>query len=264
MMKDKRRADLFQDAYVDAYTEMKNEGAGALSSRQRQTQNIDSAKSKNLALIDELKRYMTGGLAGGEHDKILTKKQYGEMKYSDLHRRTQKEIWADKDELFQGKLAREYMDQFTVKHGMDIQRPDFLAEMRASGKDMSTYDSLIMENIRNDVRQQLKASEYMMGDTYVRDKMTDEDFSKMLNNLHEESNSIFAHDGYLKQAEIYEGDEAALSELKQREAMIQQSINDEMERLKEVKYGTKPDKSNIFKDVQKDGKKILDKFKGKK
>lgn len=241
MLKDKRRADLFQDAYIDAYIESANKGSGALSERQKRQHQIDSRRQKNMAMADELKRYLSGGLFGGEYDEISNK---------DPHKRTQNEIIADNDRIVDGKIAREQLDELTVKHGMDIQRPDFLSEQRADGANMSYYDNLIEENIRNDVHQSLNDSPFMYGDTYVRENMSDEDFGKMILGLQHAGNEYLTNDGYLKQKEIYEGDEAALAELDHREEMIKSAVQEEIERLKEVKYGDKPEKSDLFSDVK--------------
>lgn len=256
MLKDKRRADLFQDAYVDAYTEMANEGSGTLTESQKREHAIKSRRMKNKALGQELKNYFSGGLLGNEYDEILTSREAGEIKYKDLHRRTQNEIIADQDAIIEGKLSREELDKMTVAYGKDIQRPDFLAEQRAAGEDMSDFDRVVRENIEHDVHQQLKDSPFMYGDTYVREKMSDDDFDQMIAGLEHAGAEILESDGFLRQEEFYEDNEAALEELHNREEMIKDAVQSEIDRLKDIKYGADSGDGK--------GMSAMDKFKSKK
>lgn len=256
MLKDKRKADLFQDAYVDAYTEMANQGSGALSTKQKQRHQIESRRHKNMGMLDEFKHRMTGGFVGGKHSKMLTYKESGEIKYKDKHRRSQNEIWADEDSIVEGKMALEKLDALTVKHGMDIQRPDFLSDKRSALEDarddahrsvlqheIDSYDRVISDAIHADVHQSLKDSPFMYGDTYIRDEMSDKDFDKMIRGIEHAGDEYLENDGYLRQAEIYEGNEDAMAEVEHRKETIKDAIKHEIEELYKARGSDKPDKS---------------------
>lgn len=251
MLKNKQKADLYQRAYVDSYTEMANKDSGRLTAKQKRQHNIQSRSKKNSALADELKRYMTGGLIGGEYD---------EMSYKDKLRRTKNEMIADKDDIVESKIAKEKLDKMTVRIGLDVQRPDFLASERERlGGGSTEYDKVIKQNIKHDVHQKLKSTGAIMGDTYIREKMSDKEFEDMINNLHGLGESIYENDDYIRQESIYEGNQGALDELEHRKDHIKGSIQDEIQRLHDVRGGDGK-KDSLFGDVKSKGKGIAGKI----
>lgn len=255
LIRDKEREDLFKEAYLESYTELANKGKGTLSHSQKRKQAIASRKEKNKAYFDELKRYLSGGLVGSEFD---------EMSYQDQMRRTQNEMIADRDDTVRAKETRERLDKLTYNEGRDIQRPDFLAEKRSDTSfDMTEYDDLIRESIYDDIHEQLKANNLLMGDTYMNQKATDKEFAELEKNIHTFGKHLKDKDIYLRQKSIYEGDDLALAELEAREQMIDAALNAEIEHLREIKDSEVSEKNSILDDMKSDVKGAADWIKDK-
>jgi type IV secretion system protein VirB6 len=219
----KNKEDLFKKAYLDAYTEI---GKGPLSSRERRKQERALKAEKFVSFMNGTKSAISGGLLPNEGEQ---------MKYTDRRLRTFNEQVADEARALQAKRDRKKLDELTVSSGRDIQRPELLSSIRAAGGDVGQIDSAIEQNLRNNFAERVRADESVMGDTYIRTKMSDTEFQQMVDKVYSHADEMSENDAYNRQEIIYKDNPAALEELDRRKSYIDQAAEDEVQRLHDVR-----------------------------
>ncbi len=245
-MNAKKKQENYQDEYLDTYKKMSSQGKGFLAKRVGFVEDYQNLKNdfksmkdeenserqmkgeKIMGAYDNMKSYLSGGLMGGENREML---------YDDSRLRSHAEIMRDQEEQNRALRRQKALDEQTVAEGHDIQRPDFLANLRSEKSGTAAhYDDLIKESIKDDVQSQLRTgTNQVMGDTYIKEKMKDTEFNAMIKNVEDTRLRMKEEDTYIKQEFMYHDDPKAMAEIKKREAHIDEAINDEIARLKELR-----------------------------
>jgi hypothetical protein len=267
----KEKSELFQRAYIEVYTELSAEKRERFKIRDRKKERAAKRAEmadRNVALGEELKRYMSGNLLRSEAD---------EVQYSDNKFRTLSEQVADRSRYDSGKEYKKQLDALTVKHGKDIQRPDFLAKQKEMLKntfdeaeranlqnDIANYDKIIKENLKYETRESLrshtdsKGISTIKGDTYIRDHMPKAEFDTMIQDIRNYGKNLVDSDIYMRQKSIYANDPSAMEELDNRVSHINSAVEEEVQRLRDVRNSDASNKHSIVDDIKSDGTKAKD------
>ena len=229
MLSAKQKEEVFRQAYLESYQDM---GKGPLSRRDLKEQKRAIKADKVVAWQEEMKRLLSGGLINNEADQI---------QWKDDKLRTFNEQLADKEESLRIQREKRELDKLTIQAGRDIERPDFLAKLRAEDKEAAAkYDQVIEQNIHNDVLRTLKDSGEIKGDTYIKTKMTESEFNTMLDNVRAQGKMMLENDKYGRHESMYQDNPSALDEISKRKEHIDNAVHDEVKRLLEVRNSDAP------------------------
>jgi type IV secretion system protein VirB6 len=233
----------FKKAYVDSYRDLVALKEERVAAKSRKKQERAHKADRNIASLNNLKRYLTGNVLSSEADEIL---------YQDSNLMTTNERIAQKEERLDAKARKKMLNKMTIEAGKDVQRLDYVAERRAEAegnskleKEMNRLDNLVKAAVSDNLRQALiegvidedgRQSGTIKGDTYVRTEMNDSEFDQMISDVRSRGQEIMLNDDYIDNADLYTGDGAA-AELETRKSQYGAAIEDEVGRLNDVRFG---------------------------
>lgn len=220
----KQQQEKFQDAYVESYIQMSDEGRGFLQKR-----------SSLLRGYSDLKETIKENARKDQEDRLLQREKFDslfggsvrgdQIRYDNEGLRTNNELLSDKA---QAKVSREISNKLnkeTLSAGRDIQRADFNADDRQK--------ALIEEYVRTSTKEALKSE--LMGETYMKTKMNDRSMKSMIDKLRLKEKEILESDQYLQDRGQYAGNGLAMQKLAEREQMIRNVVDSEINHINEIR-----------------------------
>jgi type IV secretion system protein VirB6 len=250
----------FQQAYVNSHQEMSSKGIGLLGknisplrSWQEMNNRVDSKrklrddKRHNIgerlyAGYEGLKRGALTAIVGKDlrdaFEGNLTGAEYHDFEYNDPRLRTYSESLEDDKRLLKFQELRTTINKETIATGTDISSPEYLARLEQQNRkaDIEYYEKLSDKKLAYEVYNALATSEdpVLMGDRFMREKATDMQSRKMIDDAHKVEQEMINDDRYISRKDRYE--------IVQEKAT--QNINDKTKMLEEH-YKTKIPKENL-------------------
>jgi len=230
--KDAAAAKNFQEAYVDAYIEMSNQGISLFGKHNKTIRTLEELKyaADERQKMKKRQQGQTGeeiiskyeGLKSSIHSTIVGDKSLRINRDStggawheintdpdakNYRMQTHAEMIKDQGlKIERGNIDRTIED-LSRKHGENVTSPEFLAKAtKEDHTDLSAFRELEKQNVESKVHDALSKGEdpALMGDTYMSKYANDSDMEHMIDRAHEVENDIMTQDSFIHRQYEYE------------------------------------------------------------
>ncbi|XVN42028.1 MAG: type IV secretion system protein [Candidatus Rickettsia vulgarisii] len=219
----------FQKAYANSHQEMSARGVGLfgkkiaplrmwqeIDNRVKSKKEINKAKRLNrgeriYAGYEGIKRAAITGVIGEDlrnaFEGNLTGAAWHDFDYNDRRLRTYHEALKDTNRELEYKKLNNKINKETIAEGADILSPEYLARVQIQGgAGNNDYEKMSYEKLKYDIDSQLSAGEepVLMGDRFMREKASDSQTRKMIEDAYKVGNKLIQEDRYIGRKERYE------------------------------------------------------------
>ncbi|MFY9589821.1 type IV secretion system protein [Rickettsia endosymbiont of Halotydeus destructor] len=226
---DAKFAQDYQKAYINAHQEMSGKGVGLIGKNIEVVRNWQKMQNrvktkrelrdaKHLAIGEKiyagyegLKRGALTAVVGKDlrdaYEGTLTGAAWHDYDYTDARLRTYDESLADKDRDREYQELKLKIDKETLSTQEDVLAPEYLARLELQGRkdDASYYEDLAKKKLSHEIRHKLSEGEepVIMGDRFMREKATDSQMRKMIDNAAEKHSELINEDWYASREDHY-------------------------------------------------------------
>lgn len=228
-----------QKAYIESFLAMSEKGHGILGKnfafvrtiqeikrRKEEKERLTKAKRKQrgekiYAEWTGLKRGILTKIAGEElvdaFEGNVTSAEWHGLNYNDPRLRTHSETIQDNDKETAYHKLEMQIEEIRRREagGQDISSPQYLAELEQQGKynKVQQYEELTRRKLIRSVYQSLIATSdedgnqqepALMGETFMREKATDQQTRTMIDQVNKREKSFIENDNYLRRQEDFE------------------------------------------------------------